>query len=216
LYRIGRKPNPWQIISWSYAQDDRTFGNRFDDADGSFRVLYAASTRLCCFLETLARFRRPPAAVLQQLSLIEHAEDDHTPPGVVPASWLAKRRMGQAIVDPHLRFADIYASTWLFAVEHKLSEFGLLPVGQDFDLALLLAQHRLLTQRAATFIYGQGFDGIYYLSRYGTDLENWALFERREGEFGILRQEEPEPITENDPDLQKSLQCFGLKIDPAC
>ena len=213
MYRIGRQPNPWQVSSWSYAQEDRTFGNRFDDADGSFRVLYAASTRLCCFLETLARFRRPPAPFLQQLSQIEHTEDDHIPVGTVPASWLAKRRMGRATVDPRLRFADIQASAWLFVLENKLRPFGLVPAGQDFDLALLLTPYRPLTQRAATFIYGQSFDGIYYHSRYGADLENWALFEQYEGEFGILRREEPEEITMNDPDLQKSLEWFELRID---
>ena len=34
-----------------------TFGNRFDDPDGTYRVLYASSQRLGCYLETLARFR---------------------------------------------------------------------------------------------------------------------------------------------------------------
>ena len=39
------------------AGPDGTFGNRFDDPEGAYRVLYASSQRLGCFLETLARFR---------------------------------------------------------------------------------------------------------------------------------------------------------------
>ncbi|HEV2396254.1 MAG TPA: hypothetical protein VGS27_04900, partial [Candidatus Sulfotelmatobacter sp.] len=42
---------------WSRANSDGTFGNRFDDPEGYYRVLYAASQKLSCFLETLARFR---------------------------------------------------------------------------------------------------------------------------------------------------------------
>jgi hypothetical protein len=36
---------------------DKTFGNRFDDPEGEYRVLYAASDRLTCFIECLACFR---------------------------------------------------------------------------------------------------------------------------------------------------------------
>jgi len=54
VHRIGRGSDPWQYPDWSRANPDRTFGNRFDDPDGEYRVLYAASRRLGCFLETLA------------------------------------------------------------------------------------------------------------------------------------------------------------------
>ena len=43
VYRIGRRPNPWQYPDWSRANRDRTFGNRFDDPNGEYRVLYASS-----------------------------------------------------------------------------------------------------------------------------------------------------------------------------
>ncbi len=46
---------------WSYAAAiDGTFGNRYDDPDASYRVLYASSQRIGAFLETLARFRPGP------------------------------------------------------------------------------------------------------------------------------------------------------------
>jgi hypothetical protein len=42
---------------WASAEPDGTFGNRFDDPDATYRVLYASSQRLGCFVETLARFQ---------------------------------------------------------------------------------------------------------------------------------------------------------------
>ena len=57
IYRLGRKPDPWSVPDWASAGPDGTFGNRFDDPEGMYRVLYASSQRLGCFLETLARFR---------------------------------------------------------------------------------------------------------------------------------------------------------------
>ena len=57
VFRLGRRPDAWQPPDWFLAQSDGTFGNRFDDPDGYYRVLYASSQRLACFIETLARFR---------------------------------------------------------------------------------------------------------------------------------------------------------------
>jgi hypothetical protein len=57
LFRVGRDDDAWAVPDWAYAKEDRTFGNRFDDPVGVYRVLYASSQRLGCFVETLARFR---------------------------------------------------------------------------------------------------------------------------------------------------------------
>jgi hypothetical protein len=46
LFRLGRKPDPWNPPDWSRAQPDGTFGNRFDDPQGNYRVLYAATQRV--------------------------------------------------------------------------------------------------------------------------------------------------------------------------
>ena len=89
VYRIGRRPDPWQYPDWSRANPDRTFGNRFDDPNGEYRVLYASSVRLGCFLETLARYR-PDMALYAELQEIA-GENDFIPTrdrsaGVVSAS----------------------------------------------------------------------------------------------------------------------------------
>jgi hypothetical protein len=46
VFRLGRRPDAWQPPDWFLAQSDGTFGNRFDDPDGYYRVLYASSQRL--------------------------------------------------------------------------------------------------------------------------------------------------------------------------
>jgi hypothetical protein len=63
LHRVGRAPDAWAWAPWSYAGEDGTFGNRFDDPAGEYRVLYASSQRVGTFLEALARYRPDPALV---------------------------------------------------------------------------------------------------------------------------------------------------------
>ncbi|MHB8392902.1 MAG: RES domain-containing protein [Candidatus Dormibacteria bacterium] len=62
VFRIGRQPDPWDWPDWRLAGPRGTFGNRWDDPQGQYRVLYACSTRLGTFLETLARFPGGAAA----------------------------------------------------------------------------------------------------------------------------------------------------------
>jgi len=52
-----------------------TFGNRFDDPQDNYRVLYAATQRVSCFVETLARFR-PDLSLITELQAIA-GEDDY-------------------------------------------------------------------------------------------------------------------------------------------
>jgi hypothetical protein len=54
VFRPGRRPDAWQPPDWLLAQSDGTFGNRVDDPDGYYRVLYASSQRLACFVETFS------------------------------------------------------------------------------------------------------------------------------------------------------------------
>lgn len=79
VYRLARAPDPWSYPDWSQANPDGTFGNRWDDPEGTYRVLYAGSSRFGTFLETLARFR-PDLAVVAELGEIE-GDGDPIPRG---------------------------------------------------------------------------------------------------------------------------------------
>lgn len=99
LYRLGRRGAVWAWPDWAYAGEDDTFGNRYDDPQGQYRVLYASSERIGTFLETLAPFRPDPAILAEPIAT-DAADDLYptNPPGVVPAGWLTKRAMGTATV----------------------------------------------------------------------------------------------------------------------
>ena len=79
LFRLGRKPDPWSPPDWSRALPNGTFGNRFDDPQGNYRVLYAATQRVSCFIEKLERFR-PDLSLIAELQEIA-GEDDYVPLG---------------------------------------------------------------------------------------------------------------------------------------
>lgn len=204
IYRLGRKPDPWSLPDWASAGSDGTFGNRFDDPEGMYRVLYASSQRVGCFLETLARFRVDPK-VMAELAEIE-GENDYCPLGEVPLEWVKKRVMGVATAAGE--YADICSSEWVsrlrIVLAGHLKRFGL----DDLDASVLqMTAPRKLTQLVSRIVFSEGLSGIYYRSKYGHDVENWALFEP----FHI-NVKDSESIQSDDPDLQRALKLHSLKF----
>ncbi|RZU35794.1 RES domain-containing protein [Edaphobacter modestus] len=204
LYRLGRRPNAWQPPEWFLAHSDGTFGNRFDDPQGYYRVLYASSQRLACFVETLARFR-PDLSLLAELDAIE-GEDDFVALGTLPRDWLTVRTMGSAEIDGF--FADIYGIAWVSQLRRTLAGEALRLGMKDIDLSSLeRAEPRRLTQLASRKAYLLNFAGIFYRSRYGQTLENWAIFEP----FSLQHAKSKE-FYENDPDLLEALRLHGIRF----
>jgi hypothetical protein len=204
IYRIARKPDAWAAPDWARVNSDGTFGNRFDDPEGYYRVLYASSQRLSCFLETLARFR-PDLSLVAELQEIE-GEDDFIPIGLVPREWCEKRVCGAATADG--RYADIYATGWLSTLRKQLASACLKLGLIDLDAGVLQQGiPRAISQLAGREAYKAGLDGVYYRSRYGHDLENWAIFEP----FPITVIEPACIISADDPDLL--LACNQLQLE---
>lgn len=153
IFRIGRKPDPWQPPDWSRANSDGTFGNRFDDPAGYYRVLYAASRPVSCFVETLARFR-PDLTLRAELSEIQ-GEDDFVPLGEVPLEWCDQRLIGTSAADGD--YADIYSSVWIAHLRPKLADECLRLGLQDLDAAVLQnAAPRRISQLASRQAYELG------------------------------------------------------------
>ena len=203
IYRLGRKPDPCSTPDWASAGPDGTFGNRFDDPEGMYRVLYTSSQRLGCFLETLGRFRVDPKLVAE-LAEIE-GEDDCCPLGEVALEWIEKRMIGATATG---EYADICSSEWIsrlrIVLAGQLKKFGV----DDLDASVLQqTAPRILTQFVSRIVFCNGFAGIYYRSKYGHDIENWSLFEPFQ-----IRAEDPELIRPEDPDLQRALQLHSLKF----
>jgi hypothetical protein len=205
IFRLGRRPDPWEPPDWSRAHSDGTFGNRFDDPTGYYRVLYASSQRLSCFIETLARFR-PDLSLLAELDGIA-GEDDYVPLGHVPSEWCDERWLGNCTAQGS--YADIYSAYWVGRLRQTLASECLKLGLEDLDVAILQqGKPRRLTQLSSLEVYKAGLNGIYYRSRYGHDLENWALFEP----FQIRKRGDSEAIRVDDPDLLAACEILRIQI----
>jgi len=79
IYRVARLPDAWEPPDWARALPHGTFDNRFDDPENEYRVLYASSQEVGCFLETLARFRLDLPTLVAVKAI--QGEDDFAPPG---------------------------------------------------------------------------------------------------------------------------------------
>jgi RES domain len=167
-------------------------------------VLYASAQPIGCYLETLARFRLDPT-LYAELSQIE-GENDFFPLGQVPPAWSATRSLGRA--EHQGNYADLYASEWIGLLRRELAVHFVRLGIVEFDASTL--QHstpRALTHQVSRFVFQRGFDGIYYHSKYGHDIVNWALFEP----FKLTRQSAG-PIDLTDAELQRALAIHHLQI----
>jgi hypothetical protein len=214
VWRIARAPQPWSWPDWAHAGHDGTFGNRFDDAQSEYRVLYACSQRLGCFIETLARFRPDPSVLAE---LAEIAADGEDPPtgraGAVPLAWLQARSIGSG--HAHGDYCDLGASASLAhlrgALAAELVRFGF----DDLDAGDVRARApRAFTQRISRYVFehagGTGrplFAGIRYLSRLGDEFVNWAIFEPNEPESTAVT-----PLDQDDADFREALDRHGLHL----
>lgn len=133
--------------------------------------------------------------------------------GVVPRTWLGRRSVGTATVADD--FANVGKARSLGWLRRRFSEdvveFGL----ADLDAAAIrLVAPRRLTQRMSRTIYEcsvgdrRQYSGIAYLSRFGDEIQNWAIFEP--GEINVTDAIDVRP---SDADLISALSILGLTID---
>jgi hypothetical protein len=217
IYRVGRRPDPWAWPPWSYAGEDGTFGSRYDDPRGEYRVLYASSQRVGAFVETLARYRTDPAIVAEYEHIVVAEEDQEDfptiPPGVVPRDWFDTRLLGAARHEGP--YADVGHSSSLahlrVALASRLVHYGL----DDIDgSALRRRAPRSFTQELSRYVFehartddGEALAGIRYLSRLGDDIINWAIFEGNDP-----REVTTEEIARDDAELRAALATLDLVL----
>ncbi len=215
IHRVGRWPDGWAWPDWSYAHDDGTFGNRYDDPDGEYRVLYASDERAGALAETLARFR-PDLELAAELALIapDARDDDYpvpAPPGSVPREWLDVRVIGSATHDG--TFADVGRSDSLVYLRAALADHALSFGLDDLDAGDLRRRApRAFTQEISRHVFERARDasgdplaGIRYLSRLGDEFVNWAIFETEPPS-----DTRSDPIEPDDPDLIAVFERFEL------
>ena len=114
--------------------------------------------------------------------------------------------MGSATISG--AFADIYGIGWVSHLRRSLAAEALRLGVKDIDLSTLeMAEPRRLTQLASRQAYRLDFAGIFYRSRYGHSLENWALFEPFP-----LENASSSDLSEGDPDLLEALRLHGINL----
>jgi len=218
LYRIARLPDPWAWPDWANVGSDGSFGNRWDDPQGLYRVLYASSSKLGALMEVLARFR-PDPHILEALKEIEDEEGPaFQAPGELDAGWLRNRCFGMAGVEGE--FVDVGHSASLArlrtALASRIVHHGL----DDLDAAAVrLSAPRRFTQEISRYVYDRStpqgqrrFAGIAYRSRLGDELRNWAIFESPGSALPWVGEPEIVAIEANDPDLLQALDRLGVRL----
>lgn len=215
VFRLARAPDPWAWPDWSQAGQDGTFGNRWDDASGEYRVLYASSTRFGALLETLAGFR-PDLAVVAGLREVD-GDDDALAAGVVPPEWFERRLMGVAELAG--AYAEVGAAASLAVIRSQLAGRALHHGLTDVDAAAIrLAAPRSFTQEVSRLVYesrtaaGEPLAGIRYRSRLDDATDNWAVFEPPSGARDPLRVFDAEPVQPDDSDVSRALALLGLRV----
>ncbi len=224
VYRVTRsRVQPWSWIDWKHVGPDGTFGGRWDDPNGGFRVLYASTQRLTAFVEALAAFRPDPKVLREYESIpADPATERRATPGTLPASWCQDRVVATGVVcNLEGEFVTIGASESLRALRRSFASVGETLDG-DYDLdaaSIRLSIPRALTQKLALIVAtarderGQPYSGIHYASKHGDDLENWAIFERpsMNGAAPIVSIGRA-AIEPDDPDFQEALRLLGLRL----
>lgn len=213
VFRLGRRPDPWAWPDWAFAEPDGTFGNRYDDPQGIYRVLYASTQRIATFVECLACFR-PDIEVIAELDAIAGEDGDEEPPdaGVVPSDWVEQRCIGigrlvgdHADIGHHESLAELRSALAPRVVHYQLP---------DLDAATLrLTAPRAFTQEVSRYVFDRTVDGvrrwngISYLSKHGDDLTNWATFEPVMPDIIGVNE-----CAADDVDLAAALELHGLRL----
>jgi hypothetical protein len=208
VYRLGRRPDPWEWPDWSHAGADGTFGNRFDDPASDYRVLYASSQREAAFRECLARFRPDPAVLAA--TIIDNDDDPHSPAtlpaGQVPLRWLRDRCMGSARLQGI--YCDLGDANSLAHLRQALAPRLLHYQLDDLDAGDIRARSpRAFTQEISRYVLAHTFAGIRYASRHGDDLTNWAIFEPNEP-----TDRDADDLSLDDPDLHTVAASYNLTL----
>ena len=215
VFRLARGPNPWTWPDWSQVGPDGTFGNRWDDPAGTYRVLYASSTLFGALIETLSPFR-PDLDVVAGLRGIA-GDDEPVAAGTIPREWLEQRLMGVAEIVG--TYADIGAAGSLSLLRVRLADRGVHYGLSDIDAAAIrLLAPRGFTQEVSRLVYEyriegvEPFAGVRYHSRFDDGTSNWAIFEPTSDTPPLSPSAGGRPNQADEPDAIRAAAVLGLRI----
>ncbi len=217
VFRVARSAAVWTWPDWDHAQRDRTFGQRWDDPSGEYRVLYASSSPFGALLETLAPLR-PDLRLTAELEGIAGSDQEYVTAGAVPVEWLSTRWLGEAELSG--TYIDIGAAESLAWMRPQLAGTALALEVAEIDAgSIRLGAPRAFTQAIARLVYehrpsdGQRHQGIRYQSRYDDATTNWAVFTHvGDASASPLREVSVSPLSPDHPDLARVFAVLGLHL----
>lgn len=234
IYRLGRRdPGAWRFPDWLHADvATGTFGSRYDDPEGEYRVLYACSVRACSFVEVLWYHSADATLAADMSAIVENDDSDvdyeSVPPGHLDiAAWCAQRSVGTATVAPEREFAsttDLETVDTLNQTADLIASAAAAGLDAPFTAEeIRLTQARHFTQRVSRFIWEQStssgapaFAGIHYLSRHDEAADNWALFELEPADltaiWTVVDDEHEDVLSPDDPDLLAAIERHGIVV----
>jgi hypothetical protein len=186
-------------------------GERYDDPNGEYRVLYAGQQRRVAFLEVLAQFRPDLELLAAEAQTGSTDEEEPVPAGVVPTRWLEQHLIAALRLPSGQRWLDLRK---LRTREALRPEFAaqLLALGlPDLDASAVSGSHRELTQAISRWAHERGYKGMVFASRLEPGYSNWAIFEGAAFEpVGAAR-----PLSRRDRSLAFVLRQYGLSLEAA-
>lgn len=184
---------------------------RFDSSNGEFNTLYCAHRPLICFLETMQCFRSGMPG-RQGLSLILDQPDEEvtglegTGSSLISDEWRTSRELLQITFNKNAEFLDLMHHETIQFLRSQKSIISLMPSGEDFDLSTVTGAQRGITQEIANIAHNNSFNGIYYTSRFGANLECYAVFDNVQ-----VKPVQRIEINTLDEDYQEALRIFSLR-----
>lgn len=217
VWRIGRKTDPFAfsrpaepLLETGKPASPR---RRFDSALANFSTGYFATQREAAFAETMALYR-PDTEFVELLP-----DDDSIGVGGLPADWRDQRLIVNARLEPsetrpYLDFVDLEDSETIAEINKDLKPILALFGIPNLTLGVLHSDDRIATSWIATYLElatdAEGhprYAGIRYASKYGADLECWAVFEGVE-----IERRSIDVIHIDDSDLKKIAKRFNLRV----
>lgn len=155
--------------------------NRFDDPQKQFGVLYTALTPQAALIEVLQYFRGVDQQATNRL-LYDTDEPESIDPAAQINEFIADREMLKLQTKQEFKLLDISHSESIESIKQN-QRFGELvdfnnEIISHLDLSIIFSSNRSTTQAISRLAFEEGFDGIYYPSKFGIDLQCIALFRK--------------------------------------
>lgn len=182
---------------------------RYNDPQGRFRVLYAASERQAAFMETVQDFRPALRDLALVQSLLPSGDIDlPLPIGRVPAAYFGKR-IAAFRLDHTQRWLDLRSPQMHAFLRGALaSELVTAGYSGAFNFGEIIGSDYTITRLISRWSYDAGYGGIAYPSTHDGSLSCWAIFDRA----SVTLVGTVEPIRRDDPDLIAAVDLFGLVL----